>query len=117
MVLFLVLVGVVFSWLQFRAAAYQGATQEMDASMAGVKITSSTLGVVILLLSMCFFYLYLRFVYPITNSADAHGPDHAITETQKPEAPNAVKPSAPAAALPAPASAAPPNTASPVPRP
>lgn len=64
-VIFLVLVGVVFSWLQFKAAAYKAESEELDASMKGVKITSSTLGVVILVLSMCFFYLYLRYVYPI----------------------------------------------------
>jgi hypothetical protein len=64
-VIFLVMVGVLFSWLQFKAAAYKAESQELDASMTGVKITSSTLGVVILVLSMCFFYLYLRYVYPI----------------------------------------------------
>jgi len=64
-VIFLVLMGVLFSWLQFKAAAYKGESEELDASMQGVKITSSTLGVVILVLSMCFFYLYLRYVYPI----------------------------------------------------
>jgi glucose uptake protein GlcU len=64
-VIFLVLVGVLFSWLQFKAAAYKAESEELDASMKGVKITSSTLGVVILVLSMCFFYLYLRYVYPI----------------------------------------------------
>ena len=64
-VIFLVLIGVLFSWLQFRAAAYKGESEELDASMKGVKITSSTLGVVILVLSMCFFYLYLRYVYPV----------------------------------------------------
>ena len=58
-VIFLVLVGVLFSWLQFKAAAYKAESEELDASMQGVKITSSTLGVVILVLSMCFFYLYL----------------------------------------------------------
>ena len=64
-VVFLVLVGVVFSWLQFRAAAFKGESEELDANLKGVKITSSTLGVVILVLSMCFFFLYLRYVYPV----------------------------------------------------
>jgi hypothetical protein len=71
-VIFLVLVGVVFSWLQFKAAAYKGESEELDASMKGVKITSSTLGVVILVLSMCFFYLYLRYVYPVNVNEGAH---------------------------------------------
>ena len=72
-VIFLVLVGVVFSWLQFKAAAYKGESEALDASMQGVKITSSTLGVIILVLSMCFFYLYLRYVYPV-NVNDASAP-------------------------------------------
>ena len=70
-VIFLVLIGVLFSWLQFRAAAYKGESEELDASMKGVKITSSTLGVVILVLSMCFFYLYLRYVYPVNVNEGA----------------------------------------------
>jgi glucose uptake protein GlcU len=70
-VIFLVLVGVGFSWLQFKAAAYKGESEELDASMKGVKITSSTLGVVILVLSMCFFYLYLRYVYPVNVNEGA----------------------------------------------
>jgi hypothetical protein len=70
-VIFLVLIGVLFSWLQFKAAAFKGESEELDASMKGVKITSSTLGVVILVLSMCFFYLYLRYVYPINMNEGA----------------------------------------------
>jgi hypothetical protein len=70
-VIFLVLMGVLFSWLQFKAASFKGDSEELDASMKGVKITSSTLGVVILVLSMCFFYLYLRYVYPINMNEGA----------------------------------------------
>jgi hypothetical protein len=70
-VIFLVLVGVVFSWLQFRAASFKGESQELDANLKGVKITSSTLGVVILVLSMCFFFLYLRYVYPVDVTGSA----------------------------------------------
>jgi hypothetical protein len=79
-VIFLVLVGVAFSWLQFKAAAYKGESEALDASMQGVKITSSTLGVIILVLSMCFFYLYLRYVYPVNVNEDASAP---ATETHK----------------------------------
>ncbi|MGC1300604.1 MAG: hypothetical protein WA869_36715 [Alloacidobacterium sp.] len=78
-VIFLVLMGVLFSWLQFKAAAFKGESEELDASMKGVKITSSTLGVVILVLSMCFFYLYLRYVYPINMNEGAK----IITSSEK----------------------------------
>ena len=38
---------------------------EMEFSKGGVKVNSSVLGVIILLISMAFFYLYARYVYPI----------------------------------------------------
>lgn len=65
LVIFLVLVGVLFSWLQFKAAAFKSESEEIDASMQGVKVKSSVLGVIILVLSMGFFYLYLVYVYPV----------------------------------------------------
>lgn len=95
-VIFLVLSGVWFSWMQFRhahripaqavAASDTSSTAvtplpggvplavteekdsvtEFSASPQGVKIASSAIGVVILVISMCFFYLYLDKVYPIT---------------------------------------------------
>jgi uncharacterized membrane protein len=38
---------------------------EFSASPQGIKVASSTLGVIILVISMCFFYMYLAYVYPI----------------------------------------------------
>jgi hypothetical protein len=38
----------------------------IEASAAGLKVTTPVLGVIILTLSLLFFYLYLKFVYPIT---------------------------------------------------
>lgn len=99
-VIFLVMSGVWFSWMQFRLAhrypldgvrrtvssastnAAPGAAEdpaavateekemvtEFSASPAGVKVASSAIGVVILVISLCFFYLYLDKVYPITLS-------------------------------------------------
>jgi hypothetical protein len=95
-VVFLVLSGVWFSWMQFRlahhhavgesvtvlnsattnqtsltgtqavdAAAQKDSVTEFSASPQGIKIASSAIGVVILVISMCFFYLYLEKVYPI----------------------------------------------------
>jgi hypothetical protein len=88
----LVLVGVYFSWVQFtanqrrylktktkqtpsnsmeristeEAEEVQEITQ-IEASLQGIKVSSPVLGVVILVISFLFFYLYLRYVYPIHN--------------------------------------------------
>ena len=40
-------------------------TTEFSASMEGIKVSSPILGVIILTISLGFFYLYLAFVYPI----------------------------------------------------
>lgn len=73
-VLLIVLVGIYFSGVQFhrglrerqaQAAAEPEAVTEIEASMEGIKVSSSTLGVIILVISLAFFYLYLVFVYPI----------------------------------------------------
>lgn len=71
LVAFLVLIGVYFSWLQFRAALV-GTPADMketsfEASTTGLKVSSPILGVIILALSLAFFYLYLVHVYPITD--------------------------------------------------
>ena len=102
-VIFLVLSGVYFSWLQFRAElprrpaprvverveAREGAAgqpggaadaaqmepvvhtrsvTQLKASTSGVEVSSPVLGVIILALSLMFFYLYLKYVYPITET-------------------------------------------------
>ena len=46
------------------ASSIQGAVNEID--WAGFKIRSSVIGLVILFMSLLYFYLYLVFVYPIT---------------------------------------------------
>jgi len=88
MVLFIVFIGLVFSGIQFyfafatlpskkrsskkafsEAGTEHAATNletEVDASIDGLKVKSPVLGVVILVLSIVFFYLYLKTVYPIT---------------------------------------------------
>ncbi len=71
MVIFLVLVGLYFSWLQFRSALNaeptSASSQEttFEASASGLKVSSPVLGVIILAISLAFFYLYLVHVYPI----------------------------------------------------
>ena len=80
-VLGLVVVGVTFAWMQFRldlkkpaagtrspgAGAAGQPEHEVEISPQGIKVSSPVLGVVILALSLGFFYLYLVYVYPITE--------------------------------------------------
>ncbi len=42
-------------------------TTEIVASVKGIKVSSPILGVIILVISLLFFYLYLVYVYPITE--------------------------------------------------
>ena len=68
-ILFIVLVlvgmGLYFAWVQFHSGSGGQSTNELSISMEGVKISSPVLGVIILTLSLGFFYLYLVYVYPI----------------------------------------------------
>lgn len=72
-VLLLVASGIVFAALQFRAGLRRttsGARDEvtsLDISTTSVKVSSPILGVIILVISLAFFYLYLVYVYPITE--------------------------------------------------
>jgi len=63
-VLTLVAAGIFFAWLQFNRDRSVTA-QSLELSTSGVKLNSTFLGVVILTLSLGFFYLYLVYVYPI----------------------------------------------------
>lgn len=82
-VLVLVFAGLGFSWLQFRHAFYlnqamkategtdtnpekDSPREEVTFGKEGVVIRSAYLGVIILGISMAFFFLYLKYVYPIT---------------------------------------------------
>lgn len=70
-VILLVLVGVVFSGIQFRIglrgleAGREGPSTQLKLSGKGVEVSSSILGVILLVISLAFFYLYLVYVYPI----------------------------------------------------
>jgi hypothetical protein len=50
-----------------QSAPAEAATSEFEATLHGIKLKSSVLGLLILAMSMVFFYLYLKYVYPITN--------------------------------------------------
>jgi hypothetical protein len=38
---------------------------EIEVSASGAKVSTPVIGVIILTLSLAFFYLYLKFVFPI----------------------------------------------------
>ena len=72
----LVSIGVYFAWLQFyhtlKLNKKSGDVEkilatELSASFKEIKIVSPVLGVIILIISFLFFYLYLRYVYPINE--------------------------------------------------
>jgi hypothetical protein len=67
-VLLLVLAGIYFAAIQFHAGdpAHPEET-ELSLSLSEVKVRSPVLGVIILTISLAFFYLYLVHVYPIRN--------------------------------------------------
>ncbi len=70
-VLGLVALGTYFAWKQFtRDLSKEGTeapTSSVEIGGTGVKVSSPILGVVILTLSLAFFYLYLVFVYPVVE--------------------------------------------------
>jgi hypothetical protein len=79
MVMALVGTGLVFSFIHFVAGLRRPVATsdkkpetlddaiEFEATLQGIKLKSSVLGLAILTMSMVFFYMYLKFVYPITN--------------------------------------------------
>lgn len=68
----LVAIGVVFAWMQFRIAMRHAKAGEIlpastiKASIGTIEVSSSVLGILILALSLAFFYLYLRYVFQLT---------------------------------------------------
>jgi hypothetical protein len=48
----------------------------LKVSPTGLEVHSATLGVIILAFSMCFFYMYLKYVYPI-QIVPTHAPEPA----------------------------------------
>lgn len=67
----LVLAGVYFAAVQFhvgmRSGREPGEAGEVEFSVKGFKVRSPVLGVIVLSISLAFFYLYLVYVYPIQN--------------------------------------------------
>lgn len=75
-VLTLVFSGIYFAYVQFHTdlklkelpTALGGEKSEVELSLKGMKVSSPVLGVVILVVSLGFFYLYLVYVYPISDA-------------------------------------------------
>jgi hypothetical protein len=68
-VLIIVITGLVFSGIQFYIAASSKVdlpSSEIEISIKGFRLHSSILGLLILAISIAFFYLYLSYVYPIS---------------------------------------------------
>lgn len=72
-VLGLVASGIVFAAVQFgiglrlASSGVKETATEIDLSTTSVKVSSPVLGVIILVISLVFFYLYLVYVYPINE--------------------------------------------------
>jgi len=75
-VLVLVASGIYFAWIQFKLdvtsrqsirSAESEKEHSIELSTSGIKVSSPVLGVIILALSLAFFYLYLVYVFPITE--------------------------------------------------
>ena len=74
-IIFVVVVLLVFSGILFAAIQFyeglksslkpSGQTTTFEAGKGGLKVSSPVLGVIILVISLVFFYLYLVYVYPI----------------------------------------------------
>lgn len=70
-VILLVLAGIYFAGVQFHVGMREGRETgepgEVEMSVKGIKVRSPVLGVIVLTISLAFFYLYLVYVYPIEN--------------------------------------------------
>lgn len=74
MVVVLVLSGLIFSAIQFSIALISSKRKKhlppetkFKASLTGVEVSSSVMGLIILAISIAFFYLYLTRVYPLVS--------------------------------------------------
>lgn len=75
MVVVLVLSGLLFSAIQFyiaikslkKRSSLANTSTSFKASLSGIEVSSSVLGVIVLTISVVFFYLYLSKVYPLVS--------------------------------------------------
>ena len=74
-IIFIIVVILVFSGITFAAIQFYNGMKKLknqseevttfEAGTGGIKVSSPVLGVIILVISLAFFYLYLAYVYPI----------------------------------------------------
>jgi hypothetical protein len=75
----LVFLGMYFAWVQFSlsmrsrvkpdsSGAADDLNTQLSLSMSEVKVNSPVLGVIILIISLAFFYMYLVFVFPVQDT-------------------------------------------------
>lgn len=75
---FILIMGLVVAWSEFRAARRQrraaaAEQQEVRISMEGIALKTSLHGILILGIALAFYFLYLRFVFPVTYVGQAAG--------------------------------------------
>ncbi|MCQ0092133.1 hypothetical protein [Roseovarius sp. M141] len=65
----IVLLGLYFSWVQFhKDEKISDHVTTLEATKTGIKVSSPVLGVIILMISLLFFYMYLIYVYPVFDT-------------------------------------------------
>lgn len=75
LVIFIVLIGLLLAVLQVAKGLFYAkqlgndpaAQDKLQINMQGVELQSSSIGLLILVVSLAFFFLYLKYVYPITT--------------------------------------------------
>lgn len=68
-VLFIVMSGLILSGIQFYYSSksnFQQPYSEIKVGYSGIRLHTSVLGLLILIVSIAFFYLYLKHVYPVS---------------------------------------------------
>ena len=65
LVVTIVLFGLLFSWLEFRKG--KNATTTLKFSSSGVEISSQIIGLIVLVISLGFAYIYIDKAYPISQ--------------------------------------------------
>ena len=73
--------GLYFSYMQFRMAKRAETQTSIKLGKEGLEISSPVIGLLILFISMGFFYMYLANVYPITEVV---GPSSSETTEVRP---------------------------------
>lgn len=66
----IVMFGIILSGIQFYLSAksnFDMPKSEINLSYKGIRLHSSVLGLLILIISIAFFYLYLNYVYPVST--------------------------------------------------